>query len=835
MPPFYFREIASSSFRLFGPGVRKAWLVSMLVLYPIFTHAQDAVSLVEDGRPVATIYAAPPLYSRAVIETAMPRLRGGAFVTFNMGGQKRVVRKGDLFRSAAVIDLVYHVQKMSGARLKVVPTRDPMDISGPAVVLGALANASGAAPDTASPSDEEFRITTSGDRVLIGGRTDLAVRHGVYTLLNRMGVDWVMPGEIGEIIPKKKTVTVPHMDFADRPDFSYRRLWYRGFRPRIPEERVRFQWWLWRHKSNNNPDSNDRTAGHVWGKFIKRHQDEFDADPTMLALVTDPDGQKIRRGPQIETTHPRVIELFAEEIRNTFKANIAAGVWTRETAAGFGIGPADGLGYSISPEATAAGSGRIDPIIGDPDQTDQLVLMANRILAAVSDEFPNVRVGYYSYSAHADYPVRYVPDPRIAQIFAPINFSRFHSLTDPISKTQTFYREVVDKWAELSAQQGNRLSYRGYNWNLADNMLPYSKVRIWGEELPYYHARGFTGLNVEATKQWSVLAPSDYVFMRLAWDSSQDWRDLLEEFALKAYGDGARPMLRYWMRLIDTQREAGMEAGSYHAYPLIFDDTWVAAAQADLAEATRLAGTEADRARIRHVGIGVEFLRLYLDYHAATLNFDFTASRDLYQAMLAHWQQAFQENTDLVASEVPRYLARFLEDFTADAYLLSTGDFSIIKRVPDEMVTALDPNVAGERLGLHRPEIRDDRFIRTRTISSTWDAQGLGGFRDGAVWYRWRFNLPERLAGKDIGLFLGGVEDTAHVWLNGLKIGQAGPAFSEPMVFDLTRGLDGSGENLLAIQVIRTRKFNEIGLGGILRPSFLFTGPFEKLPGRGEN
>src|SRR5690606_3353242 len=112
--------------------------------------------------------------------------------------------------------------------------------------------------------------------------------------------------------------------------------------------------------------------------------------------------------------------------------------------------------------------------------------------------------------------------------------------------------------------------------------------------------------------------------------------------------------------------------------------------------------------------------------------------------------------------------------------------------------------------------------IRTRTISTTWDAQGLAGLRSGAVWYRHHFTLPADLQGEPIGLFIGGVEDEARVWINGRYLGTIGRAFSKPAVFDLTDGLASTGDNVLAIQVVRNSAANEIGLGGIIRPCYLF-------------
>ena len=770
------------------------------------------VTVVRDGRAVAKVYT-----TWSAVAPTQKQLRDRKW---------RAANPGAIERSDLLTDLVYHVEKMSGAALEIINTDDPGQVKAPAIVLGDVAAGPGVAPPE---TPEGFRILVRDGLVRVLGCSDAAVSHGVYELLGRLGCDWVMPGRIGEIIPERKTVVVPEMDVSQAPDFRCRSLWYRGYnQPRLPEERARFEQWKRRQKAGGDVGFLRGVGGHIWGSFIKRHKAEFEKDPTMLALRRARDGSMERAGPQLESTHPRVIELFAQDIKAVYERNIGAGTWTKDTAAGFGIGPADGLGYSMSPESLLAGSGRTDPIVGEIDRTDHLILLGNQILEQVHKEYPNAYVGFYSYSVHADYPARYDPDPKIAQIFAPINFSRFHSALDENSKTQSYYRDVLEQWGRLSRLQGNVLFFRGYNWNLAENMLPYSKARIWGEELPWYKRNGIVGLNVEATKAWSVNGPSDYVFMKLAWDTSLGWQGLLTDYCRKSFGAAAGPMERYLLSIIETQHASGQEAGSYHALHLIYDDQWVAAAQTFIDDALGAAATDADRTRVTHFGYGLEALRLYLQYHKATMRFDFQEAQAAYDAMHAHWQKVYDINTDLVANEAPAYLKRFIAQFVGQALKHSTDPYRMVAKLPDELITMFDPNEVGHRMNYQGPMINDSGFVRTRTISTTWDAQGLAGIRSGAVWYRFHFRLPADADGQPIGLFIGGVEDTANVWINGQSIGTSGRRFSFPSVFDLTEGISYDGENVLAIQVVRQGKANEIGLGGILRPSFVFAGP--RLP-----
>jgi hypothetical protein len=413
-------------------------------------------------------------------------------------------------------------------------------------------------------------------------------------------------------------------------------------------------------------------------------------------------------------------------------------------------------------------------------------------------------------------------------IFAPINFSRFHSTLDPKSYTQSFYKDVVEKWGNLSRKQGNPLIYRGYNWNLAENLMPYTKVQIWGEELPYYKKHNMLGVNVEATKQWGTLGVSDWVFMKLAWDTSQDWRKLLTQYCQLAYGPAAGPMEKFNYLLIERQSDAKQEAGSYHAFPLIYNDDYVNRMLALLDEADKLAATPEQKTRILYARQPVESLKLYLAYYRASIAFDFVQAKADFDALVKQWQAGYEMNSDIVSNEGYHYLMRFIEKFVTGAVKYSTGDYKIAYRIPDVLPTMMDKDEVGHLRKYHEPAFDDSKWAKTKTISSTWDAQGLArNNRSGAVWYRVKFTAPKTLGaeGNGIGLFMGGFEDEARIWLNGKFVGSSGQRFSNPAEFDLTDDVKLGEENTLAIMVVRNSAANEIGLGGILRPSFVFTGP----------
>src|SRR5690606_28391397 len=162
---------------------------------------------------------------------------------------------------------------------------------------------------------------------------------------------------------------------------------------------------------------------------------------------------------------------------------------------------------------------------------------------------------------------------------------------------------------------------------------------------------------------------------------------------------------------------------------------------------------------------------------------------------------------------------------TDEAVEYSSAPYQIAYRFPDAPPTALDPSGQGETMNFPATETNDEHWIKTRTFGSTWDAQGRGFFRDGAVWYRVKFTLPKNAANDGVGLYLGGFDDEAHIWLNDKPLGNSGRKFSRPAVFDLTDAVKRDGENVLAIKIVRISNLNENLTGGLMRPSFVFTGP----------
>ena len=663
-----------------------------------------------------------------------------------------------------------------------------------------------------SGDEQAFRLRIAGDEAWISGRTPEAVAHGVYELLERMGCDWVMPGEIGEVIPQSANPRPADCDVEEAPSFRVRCPWMPGSRNKLVRERGEYDLWKTRKKLHVDRYAGHplvMRGGHVWDVIVRRNKAEFDAHPEMYALVRRPDGSFERRGPQVETTHPRVIELFEKYIRDEFRRN----KWPKDKTVCLSVGPADGGGFSQSRETAAIASGRRIPISGAVDGTDVLVDLCNTLLRRMEGEFPNLHLGFYLYSWHSEFPVRYAPDPKIVIVIADISYSRMHSTLEPVP-TRRYYRGILEKWAKTD----NVKFFRGYNWNLAENFLPYSKLKIWADDLPLYHSMNVQGVYNESATCWATLGPSNYLEAELLWDVGADPKAVLAKYCRAAFGGGAPFMDEYFTTLTRRQSEARVEAGSFHGFHLVYDMPFVERSLALFDRAVAAAARPEERTRLEHMRFPLEQLGEFLRLRELQFSFRFGEADALLAKIIAARQSAVDEGGGWVGGGAVSMVKRFFVDTIAESARYSTAPYRLVYALPDELKTAFDPWNGGAEMGFADPDADDSRWVRTKTYSTPWSSQGISS--SGGVWYRVRLpSLPD----EPIGLMIGGCDSMACVYVNGERVGE-GRGFAKPLAFDLTGLLKPGEGNLLAIQIRRSGG-GEIGTGGMLYPSFVFAGP----------
>ena len=290
-------------------------LKSSLLIALAAISTQGAV-LIKDGKPQATIHVNVP-----IADVGVPFNDRVADKLPEEELAKQTMR-------TAVDDLNYHFKKMSGTVLPVKYNEQP---SGTAIVL----------EHKAGGEKEEYFIDSSKDKIIISGATGSAIAHGIYEMLSRLGCDWVFTGVAGEVIPKMSTVDTGVYQTSSKPDFAVRCPFYtQNWKVHDKYGRIDYHLWKLRNKMQITTFSHPLVmiGGHVFSDITRIYRKKFKENPDMYALVKNLDGTYTWRGPQIETTDPRVLAILEDYIRNMFKKN----KWPKDKKVCTGVGPADG-------------------------------------------------------------------------------------------------------------------------------------------------------------------------------------------------------------------------------------------------------------------------------------------------------------------------------------------------------------------------------------------------------------------------------------------------------------------------------------------------------------
>lgn len=134
--------------------------------------------------------------------------------------------------------LAFYLEKITGAK---VPVKSKSSGNAAAFILGAK-GAELAGFNLSKLDRDGYIIKTIGNKIIIAGVDDPVINpakgqipnynergtlNGVYEFLERFGgVRFYFPGEYGTVVPRKKDWKIPQIDIIDRPDNTYRQIYY---------------------------------------------------------------------------------------------------------------------------------------------------------------------------------------------------------------------------------------------------------------------------------------------------------------------------------------------------------------------------------------------------------------------------------------------------------------------------------------------------------------------------------------------------------------------------------------------------------------------------------
>ncbi len=744
-----------------------------LAALPSSAPSQE-MDLVRDGRPVAVIVVNAAAAPAATNPVKGKPVKGRGFVCSD---------------SAAANVLADWIEKITEVRLPIV-AQAPQD--GPAIYVGKAALAAGLKlDDIDSPSREGLRIISDGkSKVLVAGQNDDATVKAACRFLEQVGCRYFMDNPLGEVYPKTKTLTVGRLNMTEKPGFVLRKIWGSQWTGSS-------LWKVW-----NGDGGTPLSTQHAWGAYVD--QSLFATHPEYFALRN---GER-KKGDWYCTSNPELRKIFAQGVIDRGESNPS-------------ISPPDGTGYCQCDVCRAQDDPKsIEPSSGTVNVTNRYVDFFDAVAKEVAKVHPEWLLSFYCYADYTQPPTTDIKlSPNLVAWVAPIRYSRFHRIGSPNSPSTTQLAEVLDKWAASA----RHIAYRTYNYNLAECLVPFSKLSIWAHDIPYLKAKGCLAINLESLANWEIYGPHMYQSIRLAYDPAADADAMMEDYFLKFYGPQAGPFLKqYWLGLDQAFADLKCESGSFYALHLVYThqslEQWEGLIR-KAADAVKDDPTYA--ARVALTAEGLRNARQYIQMRDAMSSGDFRTAKNVYDDLYA--RNEAQVTKGYSNKYTPDYLRRFVGVHVAAGAAATAAPNRVLQVLPDRMRLAYDEQDRGADKGWHRPDFDDAAWRQVATYSNTLNAQGLPDTKS-FLWYRTSMDIPgER---KRLSLFFTEVDGQAVVvYVNGKQVAALGKEASrKPFEVDVTDAVM-AGRNTVVLKIDH-RKITELFLGGIIRPVLLIEKPW---------
>ncbi len=761
----------------------------------------------------------------------------------------------------AAEELQEYIERMSGATLPVVNDTEPVE--GARILVGN--NRHTAAMELDVPSgfsrelkEEGFLIKTLGnDLILIGNDTGPRSSHkfiseqeyiytgslfAVYELLERLGCRWYYPGPLGEVVPQMADLSVEAMNESIRPSFPVRGFWYGAARPRRddPEFNGMMNRWMVRNRflpyGSVLSSARDGSIMSPFRKLVWREVDGertrvnemFEEHPEYFAMRRD----GTRSPHYLCLANPDVLRIATEQALQHFRDNPDSNC--------FGYAPPDGAPTCECDECRMHNYNFMQKEPANPeiqDISEGFYRFLNQVAEGVKKEFPDKWITSTAYSGRIRPPTATELGENISLHLAFLGYAQHHRLDFEGWMTRE-KAALLERWASVNPYMVERQYYpvMQFTCHIA---------------LPMHRAHAF---NVRKLKEWGMAGAewegraafktgllNYYVLGRMLWDADTDIDALLDEHYRLFYGNAAAPVADFVDAveelLTNAQIEFHEEERLHEIYP--YDRVVeITDAVGDI-EALVADADDLTRQRVRFARLVVDHLRAYVEMRRAEADLDFGTAAAQAERMIDMEKELDVMNPTLVDSYLDFMDSRpiygelganatahgKLKQYLAKQEMIEGPRGDLLAALPVAWDFKTDPDNEGLITGWFEPKQAPMAWDVIET-TRCWEGQGyqdenLRGY-DGIAWYRTRFTVPKEFEGREIVLFVGGLNNQGWFWVNGEIAGhQPYHAFWRRWLYhhevDITEQVSFGSENELVVRVK-----NDFNFGGIFRRSFVY-------------
>ncbi|HEY3411460.1 MAG TPA: DUF4838 domain-containing protein [Armatimonadota bacterium] len=374
--------------------------------------------------------------------------------------------------------------------------------------------------------EEEFRIRTERNSIVISGGGKRGALYGCYALLEEvLGVRWYNTRVTK--VPKAATITVPTLNIRQKPAFEYREpFWTEAFDAS----------WAARNRTNGNSQRlTDAQGGrmvyypfvHTFSQLVPPDK-YFAGHPEYFSMI----GGKRVADKQLCLTNPDVLKIAVEQVKT----------WVREhpEATIFSVSQNDTDGNCQCPVCKA-----VETEEGAPSGV--LLRFVNDVAEEVGKEYPNILIDTLAYQWSEKPPTLVKPRANVRIRIAPISACFGHGLDGCDANKSALAN--LKAWAKITDQ----LYVWHYCTNFANYLQPLPDLDELAADIPLFKKTGVVGLFYEGAYApgggGEMAELKAWLTAKLMLNPSLKAKPLISEYLDGVYGPAA-PMVKEWLDLL---------------------------------------------------------------------------------------------------------------------------------------------------------------------------------------------------------------------------------------------------------------------------------------------
>lgn len=585
----------------------------------------------------ATLLPRPAVGLLSVCLLSGPALRADVMLVSD-GKPRAVIVLGNPPSSAATQALKMlnsHFKQISGTELPVVRERDfkgGPTTARPCLFLGQSALAARHSFTTKGLQAGGVLVRATDNAVAVMG-TDAdtpadssGTIYATTLFLERLGVRYLWPGEVGKVVPKRRTLTVGAFKLTHSPQLAQRNIRSMGYSDRLQvgldhlgftkEEFLKqmtsrnqteadsLSWFKWQRLGGTMKLKSGHAFGYLWPKYGKDHPDWFALQPNGSR-----DQSFSSERSRLCVSNPELIAAIARDKIEELNQD--------RSYLGVSVGPNDGgsATFCTCPKCEALDNpngrkiqlwdftGKQRRYFDHVSLTDRMIAFWNGIAERVVKVHPDRFLVVDAYSAYAAPPLAREMHPNLVVRFASLGYS-----------SEPRRQEALRDWVQWG-NSAKRIYFRP-NLMLAGRRdgMPLIYVHKFGDDFRFLAGHGMMGTDFDSCcHNWATQGLNYYVVARLHWDPSQKVDAIIDDYCRSGFGAGAPFMRRYFDRLESLMNQtAAAETKPYTAYtPAVLQELRQLLARAG--EAVR--DDAACRKRVAFVQRGLQWAGLEVRVH----------------------------------------------------------------------------------------------------------------------------------------------------------------------------------------------------------------------------